>query len=324
MPIKAKAVVFAEPREVEVWELDMPDPGPEDIVVRMIYSGISVGTEGWILRGERPEDSKFPCVPGYQQTGEVVEIGPEVKGIAVGDIVNLWSSRLPDAVNHGWGGHVEYSVQDYRSAVRVPQGLSLPVAALAKLFAVGYRGVLQTGVESGDLVAVIGQGIIGQGYAQLARLSGARVIGAEVLPMRRALAAKHSCDAVVEATGEPLRKAVFAEKPGGADVVAETAGKTELMDHAVEVVKTFGKLVWQGWYPGRVSFQFHPAHTKRVTMVFPCSLEGEAEVLRLLAEGKLVLEPLITHILPAEDAPRAWDMLLNRADEALGVVLRWG
>jgi threonine dehydrogenase-like Zn-dependent dehydrogenase len=59
-------------------------------------------------------------------------------------------------------------------------------------------------------------------------------------------------------------------------------------------------------------------------MVFPCSLEGEAEVLRLLAEGKLVLEPLITHVFDADDAPKAWDMLLNRPQEALGVVLKWG
>jgi len=323
MPIKSKAVVFVEPRRVEIWELNMPDPGPEDIVVRMIYSGISVGTEGWILRGERPEDTRFPCVPGYQQTGEVVEVGREVKGIAVGDVVNLWSSRLPEGVNYGWGAHVEHSVQNYKGAVKVPEGVPLPVAALAKLFCVGYRGVRQTGIGTDDLVAVIGLGLIGQGYAQIARLSGARVVGADIVPLRRELAALHSCDKVVDSAGKALADAVFAEKPDGADVAVEAAGKTELMDDAVKVVRPFGKLVWQGWYPGKVSFAFHPAHIKRVTMVFPCALEGEPEVLRLLAEKKLVLEPLITHVFDAADAPKAWDMLLNRPHETLGVVLRW-
>ena len=191
------------------------------------------------------------------------------------------------------------------------------------MFAVGYRGVKETGIKLDDLAVVMGLGVIGQGYAQLARLSGARVIGADIIPIRRELASLHSCDMMVDSVGQSLADAVFAEKLDGADIVAEVTGKTELIDEAVKIVRSQGKIVWQGWYPGNVSFYFHAAHRKRVTMVFPWSLEGEADVLRLLAENRLVVEPLITHVFDASDAPKAWDMLLNRPQEALGVVLKW-
>jgi 2-desacetyl-2-hydroxyethyl bacteriochlorophyllide A dehydrogenase len=323
MPIKSKAVVFVEPLKVELWDIDLPDPGPEDIVGRMIYSGISGGTEGWILRGKRPEDTKFPCVPGYQQTAEVVEVGSEVKGINVGDIVNLWNTKLPSSLNYGWGAHTEYTVQNFRTAVKVPADVPPKVAALAKLFAVGYLGVRQTGIMIGDLAVVIGLGLIGQGYAQIARLSGARVIGTDILPTRRELAAKYSCDKVVEPDPEALIGEVLMEKPEGADIVVEAAGKTELIDNCIDLVRQFGKVVLQGWYPGKISFNFHKAHTKRITMIFPCSLEGESEVLRLISEKKLILEPLITHIFPASEVAKAWDLLLNQPHEAMGVVLSW-
>ena len=323
MSAKSRAVVFVEPGEVEIWELDMPDPGPEDIVVKMLYSGISVGAEGGVLRGQRPEDTRFPCVSGYQQTGEVVETGRDVKGFKVGDVVNLSGSKLPEDIHYGWGAHMEYSVQNYRNAVKVPKEVDPKVAALAKTLAVGYRGVKQTGISKGDLVAVIGLGLIGQGYSQIARLSGARVVGSDIIPMRRDLAWKHSCDKVIDGCGRPLEEAVLAEKPEGADVAVEASGRTELIDEAVRVVRPEGKVVWQGWYPGRVAFTFHPAHQKQVRMVFPSSIEGEVEVLKLLAEKKLVLDPLITHTFEYFDAPKAWEMLLNHPEESLGVVLKW-
>jgi len=321
MDLSATAIVFEGPREVKLREIQLPEPGEEDVIVENIYTGISVGTEGWILRGERPIDTRFPCVPGYQQSGIVSYAGPRVTGLAVGDRVNSPSTKLPPEVNCGWGGHVSRSVVSFRSAVKIPDGVSLKAASLAKLFAVGYHGVQQTQLAAGDLVAVVGLGLIGQGYAQVARARGAQVLGSDLAQIRIDMARTYSCDAAV--LSAELEDAVREIKPDGADVVVETAGKTELIDWCVKLARQGAKIVWQGWYPGRVSFDFHPAHMKRVRMLFPCSYEGEDAVLDMMAKGQLAIEPLITAVFSASDAVRAYELMLSDPSDFLGITLRW-
>lgn len=321
MGIQATAVVFEGPRQVGLREIVLPDPGDEDIVVENVYTGVSVGTEGWILRGERPVDTAFPCVPGYQQTGVVRYAGSKVEGISEGDVVNAMRTRLPGGLHYGWGGHVDRSVTDFRSAVKVPSGVSLKAASLAKLFAVGYHGVQQSQITPEDLVAVIGLGLIGQGYAQIARTRGATVVGADLLESRLDIARAYSCDSAVPVT--ELENTLARIKQGGADVAVDTTGRGEVIDWCVKLARQGARIVWQGWYPGRVSFEFHPAHTKRVRMIFPCSYEGEDTVLGMLADRRLTIEPLITHEVSGLDAPRAYQMMLAAPDEFLGITLRW-
>jgi len=321
MDLRATAVVFEGPRKVSLREIELPEPGEADVIIENVYTGISVGTEGWILRGERPVDTGFPCVPGYQQTGIISYVGPNVEGIRVGDRVNCLNTRLPAGLSAGWGAHVSRSVSAGGAVVKVPDGVSLKAASLAKLFAVGYHGVEQTEIQEGDLVAVVGLGLIGQGYAQIARARGAKVVGADLAQTRIDLAREYSCDAAV--LSAELEDAVREIKPEGADVVVETAGKTELIDWCVKLARHGAKIVWQGWYPGRVSFEFHPAHGKRVKMIFPCSYEGEDVVLDMLAKGRLAIEPLITAVYPASQAPKAYELMLGDPNQFLGVTIKW-
>ncbi len=321
MSIPSIAVVFEGPREVTVREIQLPEPGDEDVVIDNIYTGISVGTESWILRGERPVDTRFPCVPGYQQTGLVTHVGSAVQGISVGDLVNAFHSKLPENLDCGWGGHVSKSVTDYRSVIKIPEGVSLKDASLAKLFAVGYHGVQQTEIGQGDLVVILGLGLIGQGYAQIARTHQATVVGGDLVHNRLDLARAYSCDVAV--LSAELDNVIRNIKEDGADIVVDTTGKTELLDWCVKAARQGAKIVWQAWYPGRVSFDFHPAHIKRVKMIFPCSWDGEDRILQMLADKQLNIEPLITHVFDAYDAPKAYEVLLSDPQDFLGITLKW-
>lgn len=321
MDLTSTAVVFESPRVATLREITLPEPGDEDIIIENVYTGISVGTEGWIFRGERPVDTRYPCVPGYQQSGIVAYVGPKVEGIRVGDRVNAPFTRLPAEVNPGWGGHVSRSVTNYRSAMKIPDEVSLKAASLAKLFAVGYHGVQQTDVQNGDLVALLGAGLIGQGYAQIARTRGAKVVCTDVAPMRLDVAREYSCDVAVM-NGE-MEDAVRDVKQDGADVVVDTTGKTELIDWCVSLARQGAKIVWQGWYPGRVSFDFHPAHGKRVKMIFPCSWEGEGVVLDMLAKKQITIDPLITAVFDASQAEDAYKLMLSDPQSFLGITLKW-
>lgn len=321
MDLSSIAVVFEAPRDVKLREIQLPEPGDEDIIIDNVYTGISVGAEGCVLCGDRPEEICFPCVPGYQQSGIVTYTGSKVSEFKIGDRVNSLRTKLPPDVHYGWGGHSSRSVTNARSAVKIPDKVSLKEASLAKLFAVGYHGVKQANIQEGDLVALIGLGVIGQGFAQIARARGAQVIGADVLHTRLELARTYSCDVAV--LSNELANAIREIKSEGADVVVDTTGKTETIDACVRLVREGGKVVGQGWYPGRVSFDFHPAHTKRVRMMFPCAWEGEEIVLDMLAKRELTIEPLITHLYSAKEAPKAYQMILNSPQEFLGITLKW-
>ncbi|MFP4564192.1 MAG: alcohol dehydrogenase catalytic domain-containing protein, partial [Spirochaetia bacterium] len=88
---KMKAVCFPEREKAELIEVPLPEPGDEEVLVRIAYSAISPGTERWMLRGklEVPGEAPFafPHVPGYQAAGTIVEVGPGVTGFAPGDRV---------------------------------------------------------------------------------------------------------------------------------------------------------------------------------------------------------------------------------------------
>ncbi|MGH7491656.1 MAG: hypothetical protein ACREOO_04605 [bacterium] len=94
--MKAQAVVFSAPRQVEFMEVHCPDPGPDDVVVRLTHSWISNGTEGSFLRGERIDGDTpyragdawpFPIIAGYQKVGVAEWVGAAVHDIAVGETV---------------------------------------------------------------------------------------------------------------------------------------------------------------------------------------------------------------------------------------------
>src|SRR5262249_30812981 len=112
--MQAQAVVATQPRRVAFQSVTVPDPGPEDVVVRIRHSWISNGTEGSFVRGERiagdtprkeSDPLPFPHVPGYQKVGVVEWAGAEVGDIRVGDVVFATVSRVEEMF-YPFGGHV--------------------------------------------------------------------------------------------------------------------------------------------------------------------------------------------------------------------------
>ena len=75
------AVVFVDVGQIEVREINMPAPGPGEVQIRTAYSTISAGTEGWVLKQLFTwGPATYPCVPGYQRVGTILQLGPEVEG----------------------------------------------------------------------------------------------------------------------------------------------------------------------------------------------------------------------------------------------------
>jgi 2-desacetyl-2-hydroxyethyl bacteriochlorophyllide A dehydrogenase len=329
MGISAPTVVFPEPGRVDIWTVTLPDVGPEDVLVRTICSGVSQGTERWLLTNRYRWANgvpQYPHFPGYQAAGIVEEVGADVDDLRVGDHVFSQGTAFADrSPRYGLASHTGFHVVPRSGVTLLDRSLDLATGSLLRMAGVSRHGVRLTGVQEGDLVAVIGQGLIGQMSAQAARRRGARVIASDLAPTRVEASENYSADRAVDASTENLGDAVREEAPDGADVVIETTGNARLFLTCVDLIRREGRICLQGYYPDLVEVDFHPTHLKRATVTFPCWVD-EAEDGALaadIARGDVVIEPLITHRIPYTEAAAAFDLVVEHPEKTLGMVLTW-
>ena len=331
--MRTEAIVFPAVNRAELTVIDLPELKPSDCLVDVLLSGVSVGTEVWALTGQRPEgDTSFPCVPGYQAVGVVREAGTESR-LTPGERIFFTKCRLPVPYSQGnWmGSHVRTAVVDAGDApahgywVRLPEQLKPDEVVLSALAAVTDRGLRHVGVHSNELCVVIGQGVIGQTAAQIARIYGARVVAADISERRLELAAKVSADWVVNPQENDLKSAVREIQPEGADLVVEASGNKSQIPIAIDLVRPLGRVLLQGWYPCEVSFDFHRAHGRRPTIAVTCGMDADSNrrAVQWILECRLDLKPLLTHTFRPEQAAEAYEMMRMRPGAFLGVAFDW-
>jgi len=318
-----QAVVFPEPNRAEIQTFDLPTIEPNEILVETEYSGVSQGTEIWAYVGKRPE-LQFPTVPGYQTIGRIIEVGEHTKGFQVGQRIMVNTSRLPKKLPETWmGAHSSHIIT--KEAIPVPDGCDPIGAAISALPAVSLRGIKMIDIAIGDVVVVIGQGLIGQFSAQLARLRGAMVIATDVIGERLTLSKANSSDITVNVKESDLKKVVAAIAPKGADAVIETTGRADQFPTCIDLLRWEGQLLLQGWYAQPISFDFHATHMKKPRVAITCGFDfiDTATCLNLLSHNKLKLRELVSHLVPIAEAPGIYPRLANNDPSFLGVVFDW-
>lgn len=320
--MKARGVVFTAPEKVEVWDIEVPEPGPKDVLIKVLYSGVSIGTEGWILK-DRYKGVTYPLVTGYQYCGVAERVGSEVQDIEEGELVFGRHSRLAGDVRPMWAGHVSQAVEEASRVTKVPARVLPEEAALGVMPAVPWHGIQLTGVNPGDLVMVIGLGLVGQFAAQLARTKGATVIASEVLEKRRALARECGTEIVLDPRTDDVGARVKAIKPGGADVIIDTSTNAEAVNASFEWARRDGRYCFQGYYSGLTPLDLFLPHVKQLTFYNPTDCEGIPTMFSYIDQGLIQIRPLITHYFEGEDAPHAYDLMLHSPQETVGIVLRW-
>ena len=336
---------FTSPHASEVVEEPLAPLGADEVRLRTLYSGISAGTELTAYRGSNPYLTKrwdeerrlfvdgstsfsYPVDGwGYEEVGEVVELGSEAAGLALGD--RVWGT---------WGHRAATVQKAERAAQRVlDPGADPRVGIFSQIGAIGLNVVLDADIHIGETVAVFGLGVPGQIAAQLARLNGARVIGVDNLPARRELALELGADTVLDATEGSVAERIRELTGGrGADVCLEVTGSYRALHEAVRSVAYSSRVCAAGFMQGdgvglRLGEEFHH---NRVQLV--CSqISGVAPSLQhrwdgtrlartaidLAVSGRLRLTELISHEMPMAQAPEAFRMLDEHPEQALQVVL---
>ena len=323
--MQTQAIVIVEPFKVELRTVDVPDPEPHEVVARTLVSGISVGTERHYITGVYANmgadvPAHYPFATGYQRCGVIEHVGAEVTGLAAGDLVIMGRSRLSDSSLKGGAGHIGIGVLDARQAYKLPTGVSPVSAALWVMAGVGLHGARMTAIRPGEIVAVIGLGMIGQMAAQAARLRGARVLASD-RDAKRVELGKNSADEVFQGTAEEFAEFTLAKYPNGVDVVADSGAKVDVWDTCQRMARREGRINLQGYYPGVFQIDSYNAHVRRMQAFFPSGYDDPNGIAAELP--KFDMQPLITHRFPVSEAENAYDLVIRSPKEIVGAVIDW-
>ncbi|MFT3831463.1 MAG: zinc-binding dehydrogenase [Opitutaceae bacterium] len=329
------AIVFTAPGHVVLGATDL-DPAqlrPDQVLLDTEASVVSPGTELAILRGTESW-APLPYVPGYGSVGRVRAVGAAVANVKIGDRV----------FTHG-----RHVAQDFSSnmIVPVPPEVSAAEAACARLAQVAFTAVRIAQAQLGDWVVVQGLGAVGNLAAQLFTLAGCEVVATDVSPGRCALARACGIRHVLPA-GPDFREKLRALTGGAmARTVVDATGVPAVAAAAIAFAGPLGELILLGSPRGTCETDITPflngshlwgngcvtvkgAHEWRlpVTKDFagrqPHSMEGNLEViLRLMAQRRLQLAPLLAHTVAPAAAPAIYAALQQRRDDVLTAVIDW-
>jgi predicted dehydrogenase/threonine dehydrogenase-like Zn-dependent dehydrogenase len=320
--------------------------GAGGLLARGVRSPSSLGRLAESLRSEGLEATGRKLVAktqertalGYSGAGLVAAVGDEVRSVGPGD-----------RVAYAGAVHAEYVAVDQQLVAPVPEGVSLDAAAFGAVGCIALHGVRLGEPTLGETAAVVGLGLVGLLAAQCARASGLRVIGVEPIAARRRLARDLGFDHVLDpAAEEDLGRTVLALTGGlGADVVYLCAALRDSevtnqslgyardrarivmigdMGLSLERGPLFGKelelTVSRSYGPGR----YDPAYERR-GLDYPVGYvrwtEGRnlVQVMTMLRDGTLSVEPMISARVPIAEAERAYRDLVETPDTALAAVL---
>lgn len=337
----AKAIVFNKPREAEIKEIRVADVDEETIVVRTKYSGISTGTEMAVYRGQAGwEGVWYPCVPGYEEVGEVVYAGGRAplsnsgEKFKVGDRVMANEVFYYPDYKSAWGGQCGYAVKNPRTGAspanrpaKIPGNVSYQEAVVCYLACVAKKGADMAKVNPGETVLVLGMGVIGLSWVQLAKIMGAgKVIAADVAPNRLELAGKYT--GLLLNTGGGNVHGELAELCGGEDpgLVVECSGNPRVVDDVFDYVKRGGRVHLQGQYREPVVItRYSRWNGKDITVSASIAVNaGDKEALmKLVSEGKFDAKNLYTEECSVDEAPEAYRKMDDNREGILKVLFKW-
>lgn len=305
----ALAIVFERPEALSLAQLKLVEPGPDDVVVEVEWTGISSGTERLLWTGRMPQfpGMGYPLVPGYESVGRVVESGVD-SGRRVGELVFVAGSKSFLDARPLFGGAAQRLVVPGARVVPIDgalrdNGILLALAATA-LHAIDGGAVPQL---------IVGHGVLGRLLARLSVLLGNEPpVVWETNPARHA-----GANGYVVCTPEQDTRRDYSS-------IYDVSGDSSLLDSLITRLRPNGEIVLAGFYSDALSFQFAPAFQREARLRVAAQWQAGdlAAVAKYAAQGALSLDNLISHVSPVTDAQSAYRTAFNDAS-CLKMVLDW-
>jgi len=320
-----KAAVIYNPGDVKVVELDVPSPGPGEVLIKVAACGVC-GTEHTLYTGGYY--ANYPVVLGHEFAGVVVEVGEQVKKIKPGDRVavdpnqvchkcdfcRMGSEHLCEdlktlGITHN-GGDSEYTVAAEENVYILPDNMSLEQGAFVEPLACALRAFEVANIQLGDTVLVMGAGSMGNLITQCVALSGAaNVIVSEPIKLRREIALANGATHVIDPTTQDVDAEVRRFQRIGADVVIEVVGGLKAQSNAIGYVRRGGQVVFYGVSPKGGKIEVSPFDINENEIKVTGSFNNPyttAQAVRLIGARKIRVDNLISHRIPLDRYNDVW------------------
>ncbi len=341
-------LMLESPKKIGIQHYDEPALAPDEVRIKTLHSGISAGTELTAYRGSNPylnkkwdaekrmfrTDEKSWNYPmpafGYEEVGEIIEVGNAVTDLSKGDILfGAWGHKSSHIAKAEWA----------RTRL-LPKGLEPVAGIFAQIGSIALNGILDANIHIGETVAIFGQGVPGLMMTQLAKASGAEVIAIDRLDTRLEHSKKCSADHLINGANVDAAQAIKDLTDGrGADVSIEITGVYAALHEAIRATAYNSRVVVCGFFQGdgKGLFLGEEFHHNRIDLV--CSqISGvnpnldhrwnrsrlDHTIMKLQAQGKVDFRRLISHTFPAQQGQEAFALLDEKPAEALQVVLEFG
>jgi threonine dehydrogenase-like Zn-dependent dehydrogenase len=343
------ALVFEAPYTIAFADEEDRPLEANEVRLRTLFSGISAGTELTAYRGTNPylhkrwdsdrrlfvadarSGPEYPLTGwGYEEVGEIVELGVGVAGLSIGQ--RVWGT---------WGHRTDRVVgADYARGRLLAPHVEPILGIFSRIGAIALNGVLDAQINLGETVAVFGMGVVGQLVAQLARLSGARVVVVDLIDSRLDLARRLGAHVTIDGRARSAAEAIKELTGGrGADICIEASGAPAALNEAIRACAYSAKVVAMGFFQGeaRGLFLGEEFHHNRIDLV--CSqISGVSPALKyrwdalrlstvfmdLVADARLDLKPLVSHVVPFAEAASLFELIDKRPSEIIQGVISFG
>lgn len=280
------------------------------------------------------------AILGYSGAGLIAEKHPSVKDLEIGDRIAYGGEGT---------GHGETIPVGRNLAARIPDNVPFEHACFTTLGSIALNGVRIANISLGERVAVIGLGLVGQLIAQLARLQGGFIIATDLRADRVELARRLGADEAVIGSSEVAPQIRALSNGRGVDcVIIAAAAKSDAPCRlAVDICRDRGRIVDVGAV--ELSFPWYETYLKEIQVLMaraygPGSYDpvyerqgqdypeayvrwtenrNMEEFLRLVSQGRVQLEPLITHRFALEDAERAYETIMDPSSSSLAVLVKY-
>lgn len=301
---------------IELREVALREPGPDDVVVHTVYTSISAGTERMLLAGRLPHPMlHFPLVPGYETVGRVVGVGANAPPDLEGRWVYVGGARCFVDVNPAWGGQAHTLICEHNRVVTL-DNIAPETGVLLALAATALHGLDLLDLQPGQRVLILGQGPVGQLAARLARANGLHVT---VTDLDSSRLARSVADEIVTSSERPLTEQIA----GPVDGIIEATGTMSALPAALSLLRDNGTIVLLGYYD-TLHLPYMPLFLKQARLLTAREwAAGDLVRCRdMLANGSLDVTTLITHRMSVASVADAYATALHDP-HCLKLLLEW-
>ncbi|HDZ55226.1 MAG TPA: alcohol dehydrogenase [Pseudomonas xinjiangensis] len=312
--------------ELRLDEVPVPAPGPDDIVVKIIAAGICGSDLGFLRDGYIGRPSGEPVPLGHELVGVIHALGENVASLEVGQRVVIHPMKGRNRIGTGdpaHGGFAEYLlVRDARSGESVfpiQDNLSLERAVLTEPIAVSMHGLNKADVQASDRVVILGAGPIGLGAIAALKHRGVKeIVVVDVIEERLERALQLGASATVntgrqalrdglEASFGTVKSKVMRQPSVNASLYIDCAGHAPLLDEIFSMACDGARLLILATHKKPMSIDLAQLIIKEISVIGSLSYPTEfAEVLDMLGNQNLVIEPMISHSYPLDDYEAAF------------------